>query len=216
MGKIYLIRHGETDSNKGHQFQGSMDWPLNAAGMAQATQMAEYMKQYDLDAIYTSSMLRAKMTAAQLAMAKNMSYQSVDLLKELSFGDWEGLSFHEIQRRWPDEMNNFLNRPSAWVPPHGETFHSAQVRSIKGLEYIFAQQGHDKNIAIIAHGGIIRLLLSHILGLPLDNVWRLNIYNVSVTKISDWQGSLVVDAINITDFMTQGQTMPIIAETVGH
>ncbi len=215
MGKIYLIRHGETDSNKGHQFQGRMDWPLNGAGMAQAAQMAKYMQQFDLDAIYTSSMVRAKMTAAQLAMAKGMSYKSVDLLKEISFGDWEGLSFDEIRRRWPGEMDNFLNHPTKWVPPHGETFEAAGVRAQAGLQQIFDEAGHDKNIAIVAHGGIIRLLLCSILGIPLDNMWRLNVYNVSVSKISDWQGSLVVDAINITDFLTQGQTLPLIAEAVG-
>ena len=104
MGKIYLIRHGETDSNLGHKFQGQMDLPLNATGLDQARHMAAYMANKKIDCIYSSSMLRARMTAAELAMSRNMAYRSMDLLKEISFGDWEGLEYAEITARWPKEM----------------------------------------------------------------------------------------------------------------
>lgn len=70
MGKIYLIRHGETNSNLGHKFQGRIDMPLNGNGLQQARKMAKYMADKKIDAIYSSSMLRARMTAAELAMAK--------------------------------------------------------------------------------------------------------------------------------------------------
>ena len=91
MGKIYLIRHGETDSNKGHRFQGRINMPLNAKGLEQSEKLAAYMQHLPVDKIYCSSMLRACMTAAPLAMSKNMSYQPLDLLQEVSCGAWEGL-----------------------------------------------------------------------------------------------------------------------------
>ena len=111
MGKIYLIRHGETDSNKGHRFQGRINMPLNAKGLEQSEKLAAYMQHLPVDKIYCSSMLRACMTAAPLAMSKNMSYQPLDLLQEVSFGAWEGLEYAEISRRWPKEMDDFLTRP---------------------------------------------------------------------------------------------------------
>ena len=201
MGKIYLIRHGETDSNKGHRFQGQMDLPLNGTGLAQARQMARYMANKSIDVIYCSSMLRACMTAAELALSKNLAYRPLDLLKEISFGDWEGLEYGEINRRWPKEMDAFLRRPAEWEPPNGETFAAAQQRCRLAFEKIFAEQGHDKNIAIVSHGGIIRLQLCLALGIPLNNLWRLSVYNVSVSTLSDWQGSLCVDTMNVADFL---------------
>ena len=163
--------------------------------------MAAYMAGKKIDAIYSSSMLRARMTAAELAMSRNLPYRSLDLLKEISFGDWEGLEYAEITARWPKEMEAFLHHPAEWEPPHGETFAAAQERCRLAFEHIFAEQGHDKNIAIVSHGGIIRLQLCLALGIPLNNLWRLSVYNVSVSTLSDWQGNLCVDTMNVADFL---------------
>jgi alpha-ribazole phosphatase len=201
MGKIYLIRHGETDSNLSHRFQGQMDLPLNGAGLAQARSMAAYMADKKIDAIYCSNMLRARMTAAELAMPRYLAYRPLDSLKEVSFGDWEGLAYDEIRQRWPEEMDAFLHRPAEWIPPHGETFAAALERCRAAYAQIFAEQGHDKNIAIVSHGGIIRLQLCLALGMPLNNLWKLSVYNVSVSTLSDWQGELCVDTMNIANFV---------------
>ncbi len=204
MGKIYLIRHGETDSNLNHKFQGQLDLPLNATGIAQAKKMVRYMADKKIDVIYTSSMIRACMTAAELALNKNLAYRPLDLLREISFGDWEGLEYAEINQRWPKEMHDFLTRPEQWIPPNGETFAAAQKRSELAFEKIFAEQGHDKNIAIVSHGGIIRLQLCSVLGIPLNNLWKLSVYNVSVSTLTDYNGTLCVSTVNVADFLHTG------------
>lgn len=205
MGKIYLIRHGETDSNKGHRFQGRMNLPLNAKGMQQVAGLVEHMQKLPVDAIYCSSMLRACMTAAPVAMSKNMAYHPLDLLQEVSFGDWEGLEYGEINRRWPKEMEAFLTRPGEWIPPHGESFHDVEKRCAKAFDYIFAHEGHEKNIAIVSHGGIIRVQLCMLLGIPLNNLWKLSVHNVSVSTLNDWQGNMVAEVINDTHFINNAQ-----------
>ncbi|WP_405380674.1 histidine phosphatase family protein [Phascolarctobacterium sp.] len=201
MGKIYLIRHGETDSNQAHKFQGQLDLPLNPTGIAQAKQMVQYMADKKIDVIYSSSMLRARMTAAELAMSRNLAYRPLELLKEISFGDWEGLEYGEITKRWPKEMELFLTQPHKWEPPHGETFAAAMERCRLAFEEIFAAEGHDKNIAIVSHGGIIRLQLCLALGVPLSNLWKMSVYNVSVSTLSDYKGTLCVDSMNVADFL---------------
>lgn len=205
MGKIYLIRHGETDSNKGHRFQGRMNLPLNVKGMQQVAGLVEHMQKLPVDAIYCSSMLRACMTAAPVAMSKNMAYHPLDLLQEVSFGDWEGLEYGEINRRWPKEMEAFLTRPGEWIPPHGESFHDVEKRCAKAFDYIFAREGHEKNIAIVSHGGIIRVQLCMLLGIPLNNLWKLSVHNVSVSTLNDWQGNMVAEVINDTHFINNAQ-----------
>lgn len=205
MGKIYLIRHGETDSNKGHRFQGRMNLPLNAKGMQQVAGLVEHMQELPVDAIYCSSMLRACMTAAPLAMSKNMAYHPLDLLQEVSFGDWEGLEYGEINRRWPEEMEAFLTRPGEWIPPHGESFHDVEARCAQAFDYIFAREGHEKNIAIVSHGGIIRVQLCMLLGIPLNNLWKLSVHNVSVSTLNDWQGNMVAEVINDAHFINNAK-----------
>ena len=205
MGKIYLIRHGQTDSNSNRQFQGRIDNPLNAKGVAQAEALARYMRNVPLDAIYCSSMLRARMTAAPLAMDHNLPYRPLELLQEVSFGAWEGMAYDEINRRWPEEMTLFLTRPGDWIPPEGESFAEVQKRCHAAFKQIFAEQGHDKSIAIISHGGIIRAQLCALLDMPLNSFWKLAVHNVGISVVEDWDGNFVVESVNVRNF-TDGAT----------
>ncbi len=201
MGKIFLIRHGETDSNKDHRFQGRMDNPLNAAGIEQAERLVEFMKEQKLDVVYSSSMKRAKMTADKLAESHGLEAIPMDLLQEVSFGDWEGLRYQEINERWPEEMNLFLTKPGEWVPPNGESFVQVAERCQKAFDEIMAKEGHNKNIAIVSHGGIVRVQLCQMLGIPLNNMWKLAVHNVSVTTLVDWDGSMTLERMNDNSFL---------------
>ena len=161
MGKIYLIRHGETDSNKGHRFQGRINMPLNAKGLEQSEKLAAYMQHLPVD---------------------------------------KGLEYAEISRRWPKEMDDFLTRPGEWIPPQGESFHDVARRCQAAFDYIFEREGHEKNIAIVSHGGIIRVQLCLLLGIPLNNLWKLSVHNVSVSMLNDWQGNIIAETINDAHF----------------
>ena len=92
MGRLYLIRHGETDSNKSFRFQGQTDIELNEKGLAQAELLAEHFKNIRLDAVYSSSLTRARQTAAPLAAVHGLEVQQVEDIKEIAFGKWEGLT----------------------------------------------------------------------------------------------------------------------------
>ena len=102
MARIYLIRHGETNGNKLKSIQGCIDLPLNEKGIEQAEKMANYFKDIPLDAIYCSSMTRACRTAEELAKVKGLEYHPMDELREITFGEWEGVEFPELERRWPE------------------------------------------------------------------------------------------------------------------
>ena len=201
MGRIYLIRHGQTDSNAGRSFQGRIDNPLNELGLDQARQMAEYVKTLEIDAIYSSSMLRARQTAEVLAEKCGLVNQPMDLLQEISFGQWEGRSFARLWEESPKEMGIFMTTPADYTPPEGESLAQAQARCEKALAQILEKEGHDKNIAIVSHGGIIRLQLCSLLNCPLNSLWRFSVHNVSVSTISDWDGNLIADTLNDYHFL---------------
>lgn len=202
MSKIYLIRHGQTPANQGKSFQGRLDIPLNDVGLAQAEAMATYMEQNPVDVIYCSSLIRARQTAEVLAKHKqNVPVIPLDELQEVSFGSWEGLAYSYIGQQWPEDFKTFLTKPEEFVPPNGETFPACALRCQKAFDMIFEREGHDKNIAIVSHGGIIRVQLCLLLGIPLNNLWKMSVHNVSVSTVSDWDGNMLMDTINDHHFL---------------
>lgn len=203
MGKIYLIRHGQTDSNAGKSFQGRIDNPLNKVGLREAELMAEYMSQLPLNAIYSSSLLRARQTAEALSKRCNLPYKPMDLLQEASFGEWEGVSFKELWEKYPQEMELFMTKPGEFTPPGGLSFLDSQRRWKEAIKLILEEQGQDKNIAIVAHGGMIRVILCTLLDCPLNSLWKFTVHNVSVSTVINWDGNMILDTINDYHFLEQ-------------
>lgn len=204
MSKIYLIRHGQTSANNGKSFQGRIDNPLNEIGLEQVEAMAAYMEKFPVDVIYCSTMTRAKQTAEALARHKlDIPVIPLQELVEISFGKWEGLSFNYIAQQWPEDFNTFLTRPAEFVPPGGETFSACADRCQKAFDIIFEREGNDKNIAIVSHGGIIRVQLCLLLGIPLNNLWKVAVHNVSVTTLTNWQGNMIMETMNDQHFLTE-------------
>ena len=122
MGRLYLIRHGETDSNKSFRFQGQTDIELNEKGLAQAELLAEHFKNIRLDAVYSSSLTRARQTAAPLAAVHGLEVQPVEDIKEIAFGEWEGLTYNQINDAGLGQIDEFFKNPALCHVPGGENF----------------------------------------------------------------------------------------------
>ena len=105
MGKLILIRHGQTDMNKDGIYYGRMDVPINDTGRKQAEKTREILKEFNLDydKIYSSTMKRAKATA-QIVNYKNLEIEESSLIREMDFGIFEGLTYDEIVKKYPEEM----------------------------------------------------------------------------------------------------------------
>lgn len=196
MGKIYLIRHGQTDSNTVRRFQGRINTELNDTGKQQAVKLAEFFRDKPLHAIYCSPLVRAKMTAEPLAAMKQLPVHTMETLQEISFGGWEGLCYDEIAVKWPEEIKLFYENPQLCLPPEGETFSKVQERAVKALQDILLAEGEDKDIAVISHGGVIRTQICALLDIPLANFWRINVHNASTTCFTVWDGNFTADIIN--------------------
>ena len=196
MGKLYLIRHGQTDSNTVRRFQGRINTELNATGLRQAQMLAEYFRDKPLHAVYCSPLSRAQTTAQTLAAVKKLPVQPLEMLQEISFGGWEGLCYTEIAEKWPEEIKLFYENPQLCLPPQGETFAKVQERAMEALRQILRNEGEDKDIAVVSHGGVIRTQICALLDIPLANFWRLNIHNASTTCFSVWDGNFIAEVIN--------------------
>ena len=196
MGRLYLIRHGETDSNKCFRFQGQTDIELNANGRQQAEMLAEHFKNIPLDAVYCSSLKRARQTAGPLAKTHGLEVQPVDAIKEIAFGEWEGLTFDEINAKGLGQVDEFFKNPGLCQVPGGENFTAVAAR----VEPFFKEclkLMDEKDIAVVSHGGIIRVLLCLFLGVDLNNIWSFSVANCSTTTLAKWRGyNTVLESTN--------------------
>ncbi|MGD0229182.1 MAG: histidine phosphatase family protein [Syntrophorhabdales bacterium] len=199
MTRLFLIRHGETvDEDTKKVYKGKIDIPLSETGIARMRRAAAFLAAFRLDRVYTSSLSRAMDTGRIIAEAQGLDIEALAAFEEIGFGDWEGLSFSEIRERYPEEMTAWLADPVHYVPPGGESFQSVQKRGMDALWGIV--DGHKgQNIAVVAHAGILRIMIFALLDITLTNIFRIaqGYGGISIMNIHR-DGLIVTDLLNFT------------------
>ena len=197
MGKIYLARHGETLWNNTMRFQGITDIELSQTGIEQAKQFAKSMEDKKIEAIYASDLRRAFQTADFVAKQKGMTVIQEPLLKEMSFGEWEGLNSDQIEKKFPGSVATFFENPEKFNPPGGESVFQMQERACSAF-YRICEQNKGNNILIVSHGGVIRAILADILQMKLAGIWRMRQNNTGLNIIEKFSTRYVINAVNST------------------
>ena len=197
MTKIYLIRHGETEWNKIGKLQGSSDIMLLPEGIQQAHLLAEHAPFHAVDAIYSSDLSRAVMTAEILAEKFGLPVIKERGLRETSFGDWEGQFLSELAIENPAGFEYFFTKPDKVQPPNGETFLESQARIMNALDEIIADN-EDKNIIVVSHGAAIRLIICAALEIRIRKMWAIGQYNMAVNVLTFEEGVFSVELLNNT------------------
>ncbi len=181
--RLMLIRHGETDWNATLRYQGHANIPLNEQGRAQAQKAGARLAHYRAAAIYTSDILRAAETAEIVGAATGLTPEPMPNLREIDVGQWEGLTPEELYRRFPEHMAAFDRDPARTVRLGGESYAQLQERALIALNDIHAAYPGDELVLAVSHGGTIRALLCHIIGLDLAHFGRLWLDNGSFTEL---------------------------------
>ncbi|MBM7623593.1 alpha-ribazole phosphatase [Sporohalobacter salinus] len=195
--EIILVRHGETLWNRESRFQGLTDIELSSEGIEQTEKLAERFVGSELDVIYTSDLQRASKTAEIVAKHHGLHTNEETKFREADFGVWEGLTFEEIKEQDGDKLDAWLKDPVTVQTPEGETFEEVQKRAKNRLNEIKAKH-EDEQILIVAHGGTIRALLVDLLGMPLNNFWRIQQDNTAVNVVKFYDEDPIVSLINCT------------------
>jgi probable phosphoglycerate mutase len=181
--RILAIRHGETDWNVAQRMQGHTDIPLNDLGQAQAQRLAQALGDEDLQAIYASDLLRARMTAAPLAVARGLSVHLDQGLRERCFGDFEGHTYTQIDTLWPQAAAAWRTRDLAFEPPGGgESLPAFHERCLDAVRRI-VQRHRGESIALVAHGGVLDMFYRSAsrAGLQAPRTWQLG--NASINRL---------------------------------
>ena len=200
MMRLILVRHGQTEWNAGGRYQGQSNVALSEMGRKQAAYLAEGFPADRLDAIYTSDLDRARETAECIAAKFGMPVRPEKAFRELSFGDWEGLTYQEISTRWPEEAKKLFTAPDELIIPHGETFQELQERALKKIEALYKEH-IDQTVGIFAHGAINKTILAGLMHIPLHYLWSLRQDNTAVNILRLDDGYVTVELLNGTSHL---------------
>ena len=153
--RIIAIRHGETAWNVDARIQGQLDIALNDKGRWQAQRLARARAaQEPMAALYCSDLLRAWDTAQSIADATGLPVVTAPGLRERGFGRFEGKTFAELERGWPDETARWRRRDPLWAPPEGESLLAVRDR-VLGTTHALAARHLGEQIVLVAHGGVL-------------------------------------------------------------
>jgi len=175
---VDLLRHGRCKG--GEIYRGRTDVPLHEDGWRQMEAAIA-----DLDAwqrVVTSPLSRCADFARRCAEQLDLPLQVEPALQEMDFGDWEGRQLQEVWRGDPQLVSRYYDDPGSVTPPGAEPASEARLRVARVWDALLAQCAGEKML-LISHGGVIRLLLSHLLELPLSSIARLHIPYASITRV---------------------------------
>lgn len=210
--KLILIRHGESDGNAQRKFSGFQDVNLTEKGIWQAKRLARRLEGMQVDAFYCSDLKRARHTAEIIFGDRGEDIVVSSNLREINFGTWEGLTFEEIKLKEGAKFTSWMENPDEKsIIPQGESLAILNERVMTEVNRILEEHKNeekDKTIAIVCHGGAIRIILCNALNLELKNLWYIKQKSTALNIIDYYDNrgfiSLLNDTSHLEDWWESG------------
>jgi probable phosphoglycerate mutase len=200
--RLLLVRHGETDWNREGRFQGQIDIPLNAHGLAQAEAARSFLAPIPVQRAYSSDMARPLRTAEViLSSHPGVPLTTTRGLREIGHGLWEGRLESEIAAGWPDLLADWKRTPQTVQMPEGETIDGVWDRSLAAWNRIVAGLDAEETALVVAHDAVNKTILCALLGLTSADIWTVKQGNGGVTVVDYPRGAAappVVASLNLT------------------
>ncbi len=178
---LFLVRHGESEYNAKRIIQGHIDTDLTPRGIVQARLAGEELKNFPIEKIYTSDLRRAYRTAYVIGDILGIEPIIDERLREMNFGEWEGLAYEYIYQNHIEDFHNWLKNPVACPLPSQEDIKEFESRIKDFLQEIKKQK--EENILIVAHGGSIQGIICIACELGLEHIWGLRHTNTGISHV---------------------------------
>lgn len=203
MTEIYLIRHTQAEGNLYRMMQGHWDGDVTQLGLKQIDALADRFRNIHLDAVFSSDLYRAMITASALTRENRLQILPVKELREIDLGPWEQLFFGNVMHDEPELSDLFMYDSEKWKIDGAETFEDVKNRAVRKVQEL--SRGYDgKTIAIVSHGVTIRCFLSGIFDIPLTDLKRNPICgNTAVTKLFYHDDQFTAEYVNDTSHLGQ-------------
>ena len=193
--RLLLVRHEETDESMRGRCYGNLDVPLSDAGRQRAEELGTVLSELPLTAVYSSPLSRSLGTAAAIAAAQGLDVLAEERLREIDFGELEGLTYDEVRAERPELYRAWMETPTRVRFPGGEAFTDLQRRVLAAAAEIRSR--HDgEAVAIVAHGGVVRVVLADALGLADEAIFRLGQSHGGVSVVDWLEEAPVVRLVN--------------------
>jgi len=211
---VYIIRHGLTTTAEEKKYSGHQDVALSEEGKKQMERLADHLvykateiqlpgrADNSLDCVFCSDLKRSGKSAEIIARPFGLQPVVVPDLREISFGRWEGMTFDEINHEYPDEFNAWVNDPLTFFPVDGESTEAVRDRVMTAF-FDIIEKGKGKKIAIVAHGGVNRIIICELLGIPLQNIFRIE-QNFSALNVFSFHGDFAV--LRLMNYVVDAQS----------
>lgn len=200
MTKVILVRHGETLWNLEMKYQGHCDVALTKKGIKQAELAANSLAKEPISAVYASDLCRAFATAESIANKHNLQVTAIPELREINFGQWEGLTYDKINSQWSDIMAKLFTHPDEIEIPDGETFREVKERATIALSKLIKKHPNE-TIVVVSHGGTIRTILCAILNIHLNHLWNIKQDNTAINILEYYDNQALVSLVNGTSHL---------------
>jgi broad specificity phosphatase PhoE len=184
--RLVLVRHAAPEDSTAGRCHGRLDVGLSPAGGRQPAALAEALRALPLAAVYASPLRRALETAAPLAAAAGLAPVADEGLVEIDFGELEGMAYDEIARERPELYRRWMEEPTAVAFPGGESYAGLRARVLAAALAI-RERHAGETVALVAHGGVVRVVLADALRLADGAVFRLDQSYGGVSAV-DWLG----------------------------
>lgn len=195
MTKLYLVRHGETELNKKGCYYGWTDCELSSNGVEQAELLNHVFQNIKLDMVISSDLKRAVDTAGIVCSGKDIEELRDTRLRELNFGEWEGKNYTEIMQQYKENWEQWTSDWQNAAPIQGESFTNHCRRVCQCIDELLLRY-HGKDFLIVTHQGVLRIIITYLLNIPMDKIWSFNFVQGTYSVLELHEDNCVVQGIN--------------------
>jgi alpha-ribazole phosphatase len=196
--RLFLVRHGELTTSREWRYVGHLDVDLNETGVEQMKKIGDRLQHEQVDVLFSSDLQRTRKSAEIIGGKIGLTPQANPAFREINLGEWEGLTRDEIVAKFPADFEERSQNLPYFRIRNGESFADLRNRVIQQIEIVLdAYKG--KNIALIAHGGVNRVIITHVLGMDLTNLTRIDQAYGCLNIIDYFDGMPVLRLLNSTN-----------------
>lgn len=195
MNRLYIVRHGETVWNTLKKTQGMLDSALTQKGIKQANKLANRLLDEEIDYIYASDLSRAYDTAKIIAKKLNLEVKTDKNLREMNYGDWQGLTKEELEKKYPEKLTIWRSKPHTITIDGAESLIQVQERTLEVVNRL-KKIHKNKNVLLVSHGSSIKSLILGILGVDLSHYRKLAQDNTAINIIEFRDYTPVITLLN--------------------
>jgi alpha-ribazole phosphatase len=195
LSRLLLVRHGDTELNSGERYWGYTDVKLSLAGIRQAERLRDHLAMEQIDVVYSSDLRRALRTAETIASRHNLKVITCPELREINFGQLEGLTFEQVSQLHPEVTRLWIERSPKLKYPGGESLEELNNR-VSSFVRRLENHAEQETILTVAHSGVLRTLVCQLLGMELRQRWQMRLNLASLTVVETYPQSAILCLLN--------------------